>query len=69
MCMKVLAIRFYREKAGLTREELAKRVNISEAELKAYEGGFESPTLDKAMAIATELGVTMYDLAKGAWDK
>ena len=67
--MKVLAIRFYREKAGLTRSELAERVNISEAELKAYEGGFESPKLDKALMIANALGVTMHDLAKGAWDK
>lgn len=67
--MMILAIHFYREKAGMTRAELAERVGASEEEIKAYEGGFESPTLDKVIAIADALGVTPYDLAKGAKDK
>ena len=67
--MMILAIHFYREKAGLTRAELAERVGVSEAEIKAYEGGFESPTLDMMIAIADALNVTPYDLAKGARDK
>ena len=67
--MTVLPIRFYREKAGLTSAELGERVGVSEAEIKAYEGGFESPTLEKAMDIATALGVTMREMAKGAWEK
>ena len=65
-CMIVLPIRFYREKKGWSREELAEAVGVSEAEIKAYEGGLESPTVDKAESIANALGVTLRDLARGA---
>lgn len=64
--MTILRIRFYREKKGWSQADLAAAIGVSEAEIKAYEGGFESPTLEKALAIAEALGVTVYDLAKGA---
>ena len=65
--MHKLNIRFYREKKGMTRAELGAAVGVSEYEIKAYEGGFESPKLDTFLAIAEALDVTPYDLAKG-WD-
>ena len=64
--MTVLPIHFYREKAGLTRAELAEKVGLTESHIKMYEGGFESPTIEVAEKIANALGVTLYDLAKGA---
>ena len=51
----------------MTRAELGAAVGVSEYEIKAYEGGFESPKLDTFLAIAEALDVTPYDLAKG-WD-
>ena len=67
--MTVLRIRFYREQKGMTRKELADAVGVSEEEIKAYEGGLESPMLIDAQAIADALGVTLYDLAKGAGER
>lgn len=67
--MTVLAIRFWREKRGMTQAELAKAVGLTEAHIRAYEGGFESPKMDTVIAIADALHVTPYDLAKGAWEK
>ena len=64
--MTILRIRFYREKKGWSQADLAAAIGVSEAEIKAYEGGFESPKVDKVIAIADALGVTPYDLAKGA---
>ncbi len=64
--MTILRTRFYREQKHWSQAELAHAIGVSEAEIKAYEGGFESPTLAKAVAMADALGVTVYDLAKGA---
>lgn len=64
--MTVLPIHFYLEKAGMTRAELAEQTGIPEAKIKAFEGGFESPTLNETIAMADALHVTPYDLAKGA---
>lgn len=65
--MRRLNIRFYREQRGMTRAELGAAVGVSEYEIKAYEGGFESPKLDTFIAIAEALNVSLVDLAKG-WD-
>ncbi len=62
--MQKLNIRFYREKKGMTRKELADAIGVSEAEIIAYERGMESPLLDKFIRIAEVLGVSLGDLVK-----
>lgn len=55
-------IKFYREKNGLTRPALAKRVGVSWETIKAYEVKGALPSLKVAYRIAKELDVKMEDL-------
>jgi transcriptional regulator with XRE-family HTH domain len=50
-------VRALRERAGLSQDELAARVAISQPKLSRVERGFLSLTDDERLAIATELGV------------
>ena len=62
--MRMLRIRYYREKAGMSREELAEKVGISRETLFDYEMGYRSPPLSTFAEIAEALGVSMTDLLR-----
>ena len=57
-------IRCLREKHGLSREEMSKRVGISESDLSELEGGTVSPhiMLDMLFTIEKEFGEKAYKL-------
>lgn len=56
-------IRMFRDQASMTQDELATQVNLSGgAQIAQYEAGSKMPTLEKAMDIATQLGVSLSQL-------
>ena len=55
-------LRKIREKAGLSRNDLAEKVGISVSALGQYEQGRREPDLQKLIAIATALHVSVDDL-------
>jgi len=55
-------IKYYRELAGLTRTDVAKRLRISEATMAKWEKGGRMPTLSNLIDIAKVLGVKPADL-------
>lgn len=56
-------LRMYREKAGLTQEELARLVRYSDkAMIAQIEAGVKSPSLEKAQDLAVQLGITLSQL-------
>lgn len=62
--MRQLRIRFYREKQGLSLEELSEMTGIDRYKIQAFESGFESPLLNEAIDLAEALGVTLSELVK-----
>lgn len=56
-------IRQYRKLAGLTQEELAKKVGISTMSVRRYESGERIASRELLQAIATALNVDFYSLA------
>lgn len=60
-----LHIRHFREKAGLTRAELATKLGITHELMHDYENGYASPDLQTAERISAILGVSLSDMAKG----
>lgn len=55
-------IREARERQNITRETLARSLQISEAELSAWEEGVSYPALTQAPALARELSVSLDEL-------
>lgn len=56
-------LRMYREKAGMTQEELAHLVRYSDkAMIAQIEAGVKSPSLEKAQDLAVQLGITVSQL-------
>lgn len=56
-------IKMFRDQLDMTQEELAARVNLSGgAQIAQFEAGTKVPSLEKAMDIATQLGVTLAQL-------
>ena len=51
-----------RKKKGLTQEELAERVSVSQSMINHIENGNKKPSLETAVALANELGVTLDSL-------
>lgn len=62
-------IKFYREQAGLTQEELAFRAEISSSYLSRLEGGKQNLTSDIADRIAMALGIYTYQLYMESRDR
>lgn len=56
-------IKMFRDQASMTQDELATNVNLAGgAQISQFEAGTKSPTLEKAMDIATQLGVSLSQL-------
>ena len=53
----------YRERNGLTQAELAKKIGVTQCYLSQVERGAKILTLPTAKAIASELNVTIDELA------
>ena len=52
-------LRYLREANGLSRKELAKKINISEATISRYENDKMRPTLETSFAIAKVFNVSL----------
>jgi transcriptional regulator with XRE-family HTH domain len=52
-------LRLFREAAGLTRAELGNRIGVSERQIYDWENGVKLPRVDRAVALARELGVSI----------
>lgn len=59
---KVLQLRKYREAAGLTMRETARRLSISSPAYSNWENGKAMPTADKLPATAELFGVSIDEL-------
>lgn len=57
-------ITFYRKKLGMTQQELAQAVGVSQGTICQYENGQRTPTVPMFAKIAQVLGVSMDELAK-----
>ncbi len=51
-------IKFFRERAKLTQDELGKRVGVTGVAIMRYEKGTRQPLIEQIVMIATELGVS-----------
>jgi len=52
-------LRRLRESAKLTRSELGRRIGVSERQIYDWENGIKLPRIDRAVALARELGVSL----------
>jgi transcriptional regulator with XRE-family HTH domain len=52
-------LRLLREAAGFTRAELGNRIGVSERQIYDWENGIKLPRVDRAVALARELGVSI----------
>lgn len=59
-------IRFYRQKAGLTQQQLADKLGVSQQYIGNYESGKRQPKIQTLQKIADALGVDVFSLAD--WD-
>jgi transcriptional regulator with XRE-family HTH domain len=55
-------IRGYRQRTGLSQNELAKRVGVTRAVVTAWESGKACPKLDKLCPLANALKCTIAEL-------
>lgn len=56
------ALRFYRKKAGLSQERLAKAAGVHRVDVTRYEGGSVGPTFAVAWRLADALGISVSQL-------
>ena len=56
-------LREYREKAGLTQSELARKCFVSSQMICFIEAGSKQPSLALALGLAKTLGITVEELA------
>lgn len=54
-----------REERGLTQKELGRLIGVAEATISNYENGKREPKLDKLVALADALNVSLDELVRG----
>ena len=59
-----MKVREYREKAGMTQAQLAKKMNIDQSAVSLWENGKTSPLRKYRKKLAKVLGVTLEELLK-----
>lgn len=57
-------LKIFRETAGLTQQELAKATGCPRSAITYYETGQKMPSLDRAVALARSLNVSLKELAR-----
>lgn len=57
-----LNIQIYRQKAGISQEELAARMNVDQGYISKLESGQRNPTITTIQSAAKSLGVEMHKL-------
>lgn len=62
-------IKLIRQKKGLTREELAKKLNISYSSIEKHEQGLRGFKIDTINRFAEALGVSIEELITNCYDK
>ena len=58
-------IKQLRKDKGLTQKELAKRIELSHAQLNKYESGFNAPPIDRLVSLAETLDTSLDYLILG----
>lgn len=56
---------FLRNKHGLTQEQLANAVGVSQAVISMYESGIKVPSIFVSVKLAKTFGITVEELAEG----
>lgn len=59
-----ITLKTLRESAELTQPELSRRMNVGIRIIGYWESGTKTPSFDRAIALARELGVSLKTLAK-----
>ena len=62
-------IRTKRKEKGLTQEELANRINVTEKAISRWETSRGTPDISLLIPLSEELGITVSELLKGKIDK
>jgi transcriptional regulator with XRE-family HTH domain len=57
-------LRLLREAAELTRSELGRRIGVTERQIYDWENGIKLPRVDRAVALARELGVSIHTVCR-----
>jgi transcriptional regulator with XRE-family HTH domain len=57
-------IKHYRERAGMTQEDLAQRLDITNSAVSLIESDKRGVSIDKAKKLSAILGVTLDELVK-----
>lgn len=55
-------IKILRESLGMTQEQLAKQVGVTQGAVAQWENGLTHPAFDKLLTVASVLGVTVDEL-------
>ena len=55
-------IRYYRKKAGLTQDQLAHKLGITQGTITQYENGRRTPKFETLQKIANAIGCDLFDL-------
>ena len=58
-----------RQNKKISQKELAEKLSVSTGTVAEWESGESLPTLEQAIAISTELNVTVNDLVAASEDK
>ena len=56
-------IKHFRQRCGLTQEQLAEKLSVTRQTLAKWENGEASPTIDDCIRMADIFGITVNDLA------
>lgn len=62
-------IKIKRKEKGLTQEELASRINVTEKAISRWETGRGTPDISLLVPLSEELGVSVSEILKGREDK
>lgn len=62
-------IKIYRNQAGLTQEELGKKIGVGKSTIANYESGYRTPQQDTLFTLADELNISINSLFPPTTDK